>query len=316
MWLFVVAVLLLIGAVAAAGYSRSTPTGDPRRRRQNEADRKVARNIAIAWAVVGMFLMFWTTTTVIEARSIGVKTSFGQYVDTLDNGFHFIAPWQDVETFTTTVQTVPIEGDGAVQVTYSTLSESVDVKADLAGGGKGQFDGNYSWSLNPDGQGTRALWERYREFDRVSNELVAPTIRDSIVKVGSGFSASKAPISQPAISDAVRKDVAAKLAAYGIIVDRVSITSISNDENTQASLDKIVNAQNDIRRAREEQTRARIDAETAKIRTSTGALSPAANQRYCLDIVNNWDQGRNGQLPATFSCSLGAPVSGVIVGGK
>lgn len=67
--------------------------------------------------------------------------------------------------------------------------------------------------------------------------------------------------------------------------------------------------------ARAEQERARIDNETAKLREQSGALSPAANQRFCLDIVNAWDVSKNGPLPATFNCGMGNS-AGVLVGAK
>ena len=81
---------------------------------------------------------------------------------------------------------------------------------------------------------------------------------------------------------------------------------ISLDDRSQASLDKIVTANNDIERAKAEQLRAKIDAETAKIREQGGSLAPAALQRYCLEVVNNWNVNQNGPLPAGFTCGGGA----------
>lgn len=85
-------------------------------------------------------------------------------------------------------------------------------------------------------------------------------------------------------------------------------------DKAQQALDKVLESQSNIKRAEEERTRAKIDAETVSIRNKTGALSAAANQRYCLDVVNNWDVAKNGALPATFDCSLGDNGKNVLVG--
>src|SRR5690606_14567337 len=70
------------------------------------------------------------------------------------------------------------------------------------------------------------------------------------------------------------------------------------------AVDRLFTTQQDIKRAQNEQRRAEIDAETVRIREAEGALSPSANQRYCLEIVNAWDVAQNGPLPATFNCAM------------
>lgn len=267
-------------------------------------------------AVIGILGIFFSITTVVDARSVGVQTAFGRYQKTLDNGLHFTPPWSSVEQFPTTIQTVDIAGNAGVPVTYASMDDSGNSQApsaNLAGGGKGTFDGNYAWSLSPDGKGADQLWSRYRSFERVSNELVAPASRDAVVAVGSTYSALRAPVSQPEISKKIKAELQKRLAPYGIVVDRVSITSIQNDQATQARLDGVIAAQANTRRSREEQVRAKIDAETTKIREKGGALTPAANQRYCLELVNAWNAKENGPLPATFNCQLNGGGSPVLV---
>lgn len=232
------------------------------------------------------------SSTTVDARAIAIQTSFGRYVGTLDNGYHLKAPWSHTEEFSTLINTADLNGGAdSVPVTFK-------------GGGSGHVNATVRWRISNSSEGAKLLWSKYRTFEKVNTDLVLRSSKDAILNTANDYLPNDARTKQDEIAGKVKSSLESTLKRYGVQIDSVSILSMPLDHSTQASLDKIVSANNDIARARAEQTRAKIDAETAKIRERTGALSPAANQRYCLDIVNNWLANKNGTLPATFSCDF------------
>lgn len=266
------------------------------------------------WSAVlsGALLLAFTAANsfvTLDHREVGIQTALGRYVSTMNvGGVHYKSPWSSVEKFDQTIQTVDLSG---VSVSFSDGGGVEGVEE--IGGGKGVINATVRWQMSRDEDGARLLWERYRTFDSVSVSLVERTARDAVINTANSYPAATAIISQREIADAVKDEIERSLDPYGVVVDSVSIPAIDLDSSTQAAVDRLFTTQQDIKRAQNEQTRAEIDAETTRIRLAEGALSTEANQRYCLEIVNNWDAGKNGGLPATFNCSLGANGESIIV---
>jgi regulator of protease activity HflC (stomatin/prohibitin superfamily) len=250
---------------------------------------------AFKWTGWGLIAVLVLTTvgmsvTVVGARSVGIQTAFGKYSDTLSNGLQVTAPWSSVEEFSTQVQYLDLDGEQAVPVTFK-------------GGGGGQVNVTPRWRIDPDG--AENLWKKYRTFDAVRDKLVNSSAKDAVRIVASKYTPNEARSGENlrAVAEGVKKQLADDLSRDGITIDSISVKGITLDARSQASLDKIVTANNDIERAKAEQLRAKIDADTAKIREQGGSLKPEALTRYCLEVVNNWDVDKNGPLPAGFSCT-------------
>lgn len=258
---------------------------------------------ALTWAVFSF--------THVDHREVAIVTTFGKYDGAISTGgAHWLKPWSDVEKFDRTIQTAQ-----ATDVSVSFSDGGSEDGLSEIGGGKGLIDSTVRWQMSGDESGARTLWEKYRTFDSVQTSLVERAARDTVIAVSNSYPAATAIISQAEIADEVQKRLTEELAPYGIVVDSVSIPAIDLDASTQAAVDKLFTTQQDIKRAQNEQKRAEIDAETVRIRTEEGALSPEANQRYCLDVANSWSVEKNGPLPATWNCSIGSSDTPVIVDG-
>lgn len=243
----------------------------------------------ISMLALVLMTLFMSITTV-SARSVGIQTAFGRYSGTLDNGLQMTAPWSSVEEFSTQVQYLDLDGENdSVQVTFK-------------GGGGGMVNATPRWRI--DENKAENLWKKYKTFDKVRDQLVNSTARDSIRQVISKYTPNEARDGDNLrpIAEQVVLDLNAQLKDDGIVIDSVSIKGISLDKRSQESLDKIVEANNNVERAKAERERAKIDAETADIRKKSGQLGTDANQRYCLEMMNNWDVKKNGALPAGFVC--------------
>lgn len=265
-----------------------------------------------------LLLTIFSSFTTVDARKVGIVTSFGQYRTTLNSGPHWTAPWAHIEQFSTTLEPANQE----VNVTFSqgvridpVTKKPVKV---VAGGGKGTIVATARWQISDDtgNKGAEALWRKYRTYDKVTTDLVQKSFYDKIANVANDYEAGVAVVSQDEISKKVKTELAAEVSLYGVIIDSVSITQVALDGGTQAAVDNIYKSEQEIKTAANRKARAIIDAETVELQQAAGSLSPQANQRFCLDIVNNWDNDKNGALPATFNCALNGGQAGVLVSAK
>jgi regulator of protease activity HflC (stomatin/prohibitin superfamily) len=278
--------------------------------------------------VIVVFLVFtgFSSITTVDARSVAIQQAFGRYQDTLGPGLQTKAPWSSTEEFTTRLQDVDLNskdgGKDSVYVAFSAPKQTdengkvIAGQTDVAGGGNGNINAVVRWYINPDqgNNGAKALWEKYKTFEDVKTRLVTSESQQAVTDVANDYTAGVASVNQTMIGDAVKVNLANRLKPYGIIVDSVAIKGVDLDGPTKASLQRIVDNINKTQAAKEEQKRAQIDNQITEERAKAGTLSEANMQRYCLDVVNNWDVSKNGPLPATFDCSLGGGSKNVLVG--
>ena len=268
--------------------------------------------LALATLLFGL-ITFGMCVTTVDARSIAIVQGFGRYSKTIGPGFQLIKPWESTEEFTTRLQDVDLnDKDGSknsVYVAFSAPKEVTDAKdkQSVAGGGNGNISAVIRWGINPDkgDTGAKALWEKYRTFEDVSNRLVLSESQQAVTDVANDYPADYASVNQQTLGTQIKANLADRLGKYGILIDSVAIKGVDLDGPTKASLQRIQDNYQKTRAAQQEQERARIDNKTAELRAQSGVLSAANMQRYCLDVVNNWDVQKNGPLPATFDCSLG-----------
>ena len=286
----VLGIIFIVGLLVAI-FSRAD------RRGENHTRGPAAGVAAAAVVLIAIVTALFSATTV-DARAVGIQTSFGKYDATLDNGFHWTAPWSSVEQFSTQIQPL-----------------NLDVPVAFEGGSSGTAVITVRWSI--DKNGAEELWKDWKTFDRVRDNLVKSETREQVNFVISSYSPEDARngANRGKMQTDIVSALTQRLGSRGVNVDSVSVSEIKLGEKAQQALDRIVTANADIDRAKAEQERARIEAETAAIRQQS--QTPEALQRYCLEVVNSWDAGKNGQLPATFNCALGeAGQTQVLVGAK
>jgi regulator of protease activity HflC (stomatin/prohibitin superfamily) len=260
--------------------------------------------VAAGATIAVFFLMFGIfSATTVPARSVGIQTGFGKYQKTLDNGFHWTNPTSSVEKFSTQVQTLKLD-DGDKNAGKTAVP--------FTGGGKGSVDVTVNWQISD--KKAKQLWERFKSFDNVRDDLVQARARDAIRKAVGAKTANEALAGEALdpMAATAKASLQAATSEFGVEIVGVTFTNVDVDDSTRASIQKVIAAQQDIERAKADNERAKIDAETAKLREQAGALSPAANQRYCLDVTNNWDVNKNGPLNIGWNC-MGASNTTVAV---
>jgi regulator of protease activity HflC (stomatin/prohibitin superfamily) len=257
--------------------------------------RRGAFGVTAGMVVLLLVVTAFNSVTSVGARNVGIQTAFGRYQGTLDNGLQIIAPWSEHEDFSTQIQYLDLDGD----------KDSDGAEVTFAGGGRGVVMATPRWYIDEKDAGQ--LWKKYKNFDNVRDQLVQSSAKASFRDVVKDYAPNEALVQTGKIADEVKTNLEAALADDGVKIDSISIRTIRLDERSQQSLDKIVQANNDIERAKAEQERAKIDAETLKIREKAGTLSQYGQSDKCLTMMDKWDVKKNGPLPAGFNCNSGVP---------
>lgn len=294
LYLVVATTLLLVGLVGFGLYlgnrGREFGYGDINL-------RKAGLGVGVGALVVLLVTTFFMSLTKVDARAVGIQTAFGKYQNTLDNGLQLTAPWSETEQFSTQVQYLDLD---------DTDGDRDSVSVTFKGGGSGKVSLTPRWRI--DENGAENLWKKYRTFDKVRDQLVNSSAKDSVRVIVSKYTPNEARDGENLrpIAEAIQADLAASLKDDGVIIDSVSVKNVALDPKTQASLDKIVQANNNVERAKAEQEQAKIEAETVKIRKESGQLSPEALTNRCLEVMDKWSKANNGNLPAGWTCFPGS----------
>ncbi|QNN98380.1 band-7-like membrane protein [Streptomyces phage LilMartin] len=281
--MFYLIVALLLVVVILGGIGASLATRD-----------KGGFLVAIVGGVVlGLFTLVMSFTQV-DARSVGIQTAFGRYQGTLSSGFQLTAPWSEHEDFTTRMQYLDLDGEKWSDGAPITFKD----------GGSGVVFATPRWQIK-EGSAAGDLWKKYKDFDSVQNQLVNSSAKDSFRAVFTEYTPNDARAKVREVTAKVKADLEQTLNKYGIKVDSISIRDIKLDPKAQASLDKIVEANNNIERAKAEQEKAKIEAETVKIREKSGLLTPEALANKCIEVMDKWSKANNGPAPsAGFGCNF------------
>lgn len=250
----------------------------------------------------GIFGLIWLLNSYVNvpARTVAIQLSFGKAVDTLSPGLNWIRPWSDTVEFPTTNQTLDLD---ATDNTDASKAAPVGVK--FLGGGAGAVNLNMNYQVQSDAAAVK-LWENWKEFDLVKEKVVNQKAQSTVAEIVGRYTPEDAVKGEniPKLNAAIKESLNAKLVPDGIIVETVNLKKVDLDGPIQDRINKQVEDQADQNRAVIKQQTARTDAETNRI--AQEHLSPEIAQNKCLDITNNWNAGKNGPLPANWSCTGGA----------
>lgn len=242
---------------------------------------------AILGALAVIVVLVLLCTAKVGPREVGIETSLGKYTRTLDAGWTVKAPWADVETFSTQLQRTQLDAPVA-----------------FAESGGGSQNVTVQWSITDDK--AEELWTRYKEFDNVSSMLIEPAAKEAIGDVLASYTPaeSRAEGAGEEIRTKVADILDGRLAEYGVELDSVAMPPASLDETAQGAYNRVVEAKANVERADERVRQAELDAQADKARNAE--LTPENLVSECLNVTNNWDQAKNGPLPASWDC-IGSP---------
>lgn len=255
-----------------------------------------------AWALAALinavlFIIVAVVTSVfyVEARTVGIVTSFGKPVHTSGPGLNIAWPWEEVTSFSTGNQTIDFDGtDGSGSPVGFKLAGEVS-------GGEASAHINITWQVQNDDKAIK-LWENWKEFDRVKDQLVDKNSRAVIAGVMGRYDSDQANKGANLVvfSEAIKQELNTFFADKGISVETVAVMRVDFSPQVQDRINKKYQDQQDIERAKIQQERAAIEAQTNATRQTN--LSESVLKLKCLELTNAWNVGANGQLPSGWNC--------------
>lgn len=239
----------------------------------------------------------------LDANTIGIVTALGRPVGTVGSGAHLLAPWDQVETFSTRIQVSSRlasadEGDKASK-------DCVQVK--LKGGADACSDLTVRYRI--DAKDAQDLWARYGSFDVVRDRLVRSATDNAARIIWGSYEPQDAISGEllPKVSADMKTELARQLANSGIQLDSVAVGELHLADDVQKRINGILQAQTDTQIA--QQNKARNQAEADANRILTGSLTPEILTQQCLEAAKEIH-------PQVFNCFPGGATTPVIVGNK
>lgn len=301
--LFIVALLFALGGVGWAVF------GDE------------MRGAGAATAVVAVLVALLTCFSVVDARSVGIQTSFGKFRDTLSPGLQMTAPWSNVEEWTTRNQTIDFAADDKDD--RDNFRDEAAISVRLGNQSVAYVDARVSWAVAESGNDTKAqadrikkLWQQYKTFDDMARDYAVPAARAAANAAFDGYDPFAAlndkTVDNPYVplaewSKKITETLRPLYVDRGLTLISVQVTQVKYDDRTEGKLREYADAVANTRIKAQDVKTAEQEALASKARATQAAPGCEALIR---DLAAK-DQLKN--LPAGWQCP-GTNSPPVIVG--
>jgi regulator of protease activity HflC (stomatin/prohibitin superfamily) len=286
--LFIVALILVLAGVLCFFYVRYA----------DEPGMPIV--LGVAWLAIGGGIVFMDSFHIVPTRTDAVETSFGKPVGTLSNGWHWMAPWHQVEEFDASVQTMKLSGD------KDDNGDPIQVR--LANAATAQVDITVQWQIDPHGDIT-ALYNDYRHFDKIEQNVVRRELATALNRAFEQYdplASLKGETSNKTLDD-LAKEVRAALDADlpdSILIRSVQLPRIVFDDAIQAKINQFQAALAETQIAEQQKKTAMATQQANALLAAGGGATTGTLYQNCLAMVERLV--RDGKvLPPGFTC--GAP---------
>jgi len=223
---------------------RITPEGEPLEGGGGGTSRSLVRIvIPIIIGIIIISIIAVSSVRIVDAGNRGVLVQFGN-VDTdasLDEGIHFVVPFRD------NVVQMEVRTQKIVEDTTSASKDLQDVSTQVA----------LNYHVNPD----RAQVVYQQLGFEYPNRVITPAIQESVKQVTARFNAEELITKRETVKNQITDQITARLAAYNIIVDAVSITDFQFSQLFKSAVEAKVAAQQRALQAQNELRRIQIEAQ-------------------------------------------------------
>lgn len=224
--------------------------------------KKALGSFTTAAILIFAIIVFLFCTVCIPAGYVGVVYNMNGGISdkTLSQGFHIVAPTQNVTTYSIGIEqsylTSGNDGD-------SDSDESFEVPSN---DGKGlTVDMTFTYRYDADRVADTFTRFKGQSGKDVKNSFIKPNIMSWTKEVTAKYSVidllgDKRATLNSELTDYLKQ----KFEPYGIVIESVSLINIDPDEETRSAVQKKVNAQQDLELAKIEQQTANVNAEKEK----------------------------------------------------
>lgn len=219
-----------------------------------------------AAAIIIAVLMGTATIRVVPTGEVGVKTVFGVVSGRANEGLNMIAPWEDIVSMNTKIQ----------KQSFTNLSASTKDAQSIS---NINIDVNYE--LNPD-----KAEEIYANVGLdYQNTIISPLLTQFIKDRLALYNAESLVSERNKIVDDITAQLQKHLKDYGVDVVAVSLVNYDFSADFNSALEKKAVAAKEIETAKNNQEKAKIEAETNRIKTSQ--LTEAVLMEKLIDAIKN-----------------------------
>ena len=220
--------------------------------------KKVVRNILTLIIVIGIGATLMTSFTLVSANHVGVRVSAfgGVSSKTLPTGMHFKLPFgfETIYTLSTAVETRSNKNISTQTKDAQYLDTDVDVKYRIS---KKQ-------AMN--------VFSDYRDMETVSNTVIQPAVQRAIESVTVNYDIyENLGSKRNDILIEIEKAISDRLAKSGIEFVSVTIEDSRAGDDIENPIKAEAVKQNEVNTAKQEQEKAKIEAETKKIQAKAEA---------------------------------------------
>src|SRR5215216_1349078 len=222
---------------------RITPEGEPLEGGGGVSRSLVRIVIPIIIGIIIISIIAVSSVRIVDAGNRGVLVQFGN-VDTdasLDEGIHFVVPFRD------NVIQMEVRTQKIVESATSASKDLQDVSTQVA----------LNYHVNPDK--AQVVYKRLG-YD-YSNRIIVPAIQESVKQVTARFNAEELITKRETVKNQIEEQITARLAAYNIIADAVSITDFQFSQLFKQAVEAKVAAQQRALQAQNELRRIQIEAQ-------------------------------------------------------
>jgi prohibitin 2 len=226
-------------------YGRMTPEGEPLEGNDQGGTRRSLFRIGIP-VIIGIIVLVVVLSAsikIVEAGNRGVLLKFGA-VDTsasLNEGIHFVTPFRD-NVISLEVRTQKIVEDAA-----SASKDLQDVRTQVA----------LNYHVSP--ENAPILYQQLG-FE-YGTRVVSPAIQESVKQVTARFNAEELITNRETVKTEIEQQIEARLAAYNVLVETISITEFQFSEQFVRAVEAKVEAAQRALQAENELRRIQIEAE-------------------------------------------------------
>src|ERR671919_791953 len=214
----------------------------------NSTKRILRIAIPVIVGVIIVAILIVSGVKIVDAGNRGVLLNFGA-VDvsrSLDEGIHFVVPIRD------NVVQMEVRTQKITEDTVSASQDLQDVSTQVA----------LNYHLDPD---NAQVVYRQLGID-YANRAIVPAIQESVKQVTARFNAEELITQRESVKTEIEQQIRARLAAYNIIVDTISITEFQFSPEFVRAVEAKVAAQQRALQAQNELRRIEIEAQQAEAR--------------------------------------------------
>lgn len=292
-------ILVIVSVVAFVGRSRTSDS-------ESRTIAGVGGAIAL---IIGAVLLAFSMLVTVSTKNVGIVTSFGKPVGTVDNGLHVVAPWESVTEFDAAIQTDSHTG---------TDKETPCTTVRIANSSTACVDNSVRWRIKH--ESADDLYRDYKDFHNVRDSLVTRELNAALnevyatydpLKVVRDADATGTPFSHDKLAETVTDKLRTKVGSQ-IEILNVIISIVRLDGATEERIKAYQVALADTRIAEQ---KAKTAAEEAKANAAlSGSLSnnPYVLVASCQRMLDKLaDKGV--APPVGFSCWPAGGASNILI---